>query len=194
MFVVIAAGDAMFIKCATDQIPWGMLVGQLAFFAAIPILALAPRLLPMLGYESLRPLRRATYLRERALAIAVQTGRLWLGLAGVVVAATALLSPAALRLPGFWLALAGSALFQLPVLAASFWVLRFRSPLLMYVMMIVPFALLMPASMAFSLVAQPHRPLALTVPIMLGIAAGVVLLSGLILADAYRRWLRTDLA
>ena len=191
MFVVVVAGQVVFFKYSGREYAWGMLVGQLAFFSMIPLLSRAQRLLPTLGYESLRPLRRSAYLRERALAVAAQTAQFWLALAGAVIALTAVLSPPTLHLPDFWLAIAASVFLQIPALALTFWVLRFRSPLLLYAMMIVPFGFIYPVTLGLGSVHPSVHPMA---PRLFLIAAAVGLLSVLILFDAYRRWLRTDLA
>jgi hypothetical protein len=190
-FVLILAAQAGGIMCYTQEYPWGLLLGQVAIFAAVPVLTLAPHIWPTLGYESLRPLRRGAYFRERALAIAAQMAQLWLALTGIVIALTAVLSPATLRLEDFWLAAAGSALFQVPVLALSFWMLRYRSAWCSSVLMGVLFGMLF--STTFALGAL-RRTCSLPISTLLLIAAAAALLSVMILADAYRRWLRTDLA
>jgi hypothetical protein len=190
LFVIALAGQAIGITCGAGKYPWGLLVIQLAVLPLVPLLGLHMRVWPTLGFDSLRPLRRAEYLRERALAITVDTAQLWFVLAAVIIGAAAVLSPPTLRLWDFWLSVAGSVFLQVPVLAVLFWVLRFRSTRI-YSVMGAAIALLMMGVISlapearFSLLTSQATPF---------IAGGVVLLSMLILCDAYRRWLRTDLA
>jgi hypothetical protein len=139
----------------------------------------------MLGYESLRPVTRSAYLRENAAAIGLQVAEMWLLMAAMMVATIALMAPAILETPDPWLMLAGTALFQ-PLITA----LAFRlSPIILLISMSLAFFLIFPLGMILSNVALSFafRWQAL-------IIVATLLASALILLEAYRHWLRTDLA
>lgn len=160
------------------------------FFFIFPISAVLGQLLrrlPLLGSESLRPVSRRNYLIENALASALQLAELWLLMAALLLLQIAWLFPASLYTPIPWLTLGAVALFQIFFLAIGFWLLRFRSPLLLWSCSFGSIAVF-PMLAIFSQRAFPFSPATASL-----IAALVLLVSLLIFLDAYRRWLKTDL-
>jgi len=142
---------------------------------------------PMLGYESLRPVTRRAYLKENALAIGLQAAELWLLMAVLLVLEMAVLVPGVLGTPQPWLLLGGTALVQPLMVAIALRLLRVQYPLLL-LSIGVAFAFAVPLGIIFSDVVLhlAYRWQAL-------IGALLVVASGLMLAEAYRYWLRVDL-
>ena len=98
--------------------------------------------------------------------------------------------PASLAKPSFWLTLTATLLLQFPAFAASVWILRFRSLLGLLACFGVFTAL---GTFAASLCTD-HAPFSIPIPWLALIFLAVLLVSVLILRDAYHRWLCTDLA
>jgi hypothetical protein len=144
---------------------------------------------PTLGVESLRPVTRAAYLRQRGGTFALQLGQVWVILAATLVTCAAVFQPGTLASAQFWISLAVTALAQFPLFAVSVWVLRLRWPLA------TVGATSVFAGLGFAGSAWCHdsrmAPPAAWVAAILG---AVLLVSVIILRDAYRRWMQTDLA
>lgn len=144
---------------------------------------------PTLGVESLRPVTRAAYLRERGGTFALQLGQVWVILATTLVTCAALFQPVTLASARFWISLAVTALAQFPLFAVSVWVLRLRWPLATIGATSVLAGLVFAGS-AWCNDSRMAPPAAWVA----AVCGAVLLASVIILGDAYRRWMQTDLA
>ena len=164
------------------------LLTQLVLFTAIGLAQYSIFPWQTLGTESLRPISRKNYLLQRAAAIALQMAQLWLVLALTFILATAFIQPDLLTTAKCWLTLAATAIVQIPIFAIFVWFLRYRSLWPLVVVCCLAGLFTVPVL----IVSGPIR--LLTLPELLILATIIILASALILRDAYRRWLTTDLA
>jgi hypothetical protein len=143
---------------------------------------------PMLGYESLRPVTRRDFVLENGAGVALHMAQVWLTMASALVAVAAALSPGLLGGGELWRSLAASALAQVPATAIVWWLLRVRVRSVLIGMAMVGGASFAPLSVF-------TRDLWAVPPGWGAAVAGAVVVVGAVIAwDAYRRWMRADLA
>jgi uncharacterized protein YjeT (DUF2065 family) len=144
-----------------------------------------PRLWRQLALDSLRPLDRDRFLAEVGLAIAMNVGRTWLLLVGGCIAGQLLIANSPTDLPALLAAIAASLGAQVFLFALGVWLLRYRTKALAAPMISMPLMICM--LMSYCRHASNLWPTA--------IGAGTVLaiLGALIVRDAWRRWLVTEL-
>jgi len=162
----------------------------LFFFPLLILLSCGMQVWRTLGVDSLRPVPRKNYLRQRAAAVALSIAQVWFAMALTFFLAAAVLQPEFLATANYWLILAATAIVQIPIFAIFFWFLRYRSMVLSVAIYMVfcvglPFLFIGSSNTLSKFLALPH---------FLLLAVLLLLASALILRDAYRRWLTTDLA
>lgn len=144
---------------------------------------------PHLGREMLLPLTRGQFLLAHGLLLARDVAFLWLFTATSLIVALALFDMACLRDPAFWLGLLVAAFTEVLASALMLWVSRTHA----FVVGGIVFALflfaVLPGGMLTAKVALALSPIGLLLVLLCELA-----LAGAILADAARRWMRTDLA
>ena len=140
-----------------------------------------------LGQELLRPATRRTWLIETALALLVELLQMWLAVAVAFVAAALVWWPDLLRSVDGWLMLALTLAAQATIWGLGAWLLRYRSAAIPWLALAAVVGLCVLVAVAWS-TRQFLGPTYLAGAALLFVLVGVVLV-----ADAYRRWLRTDL-
>jgi hypothetical protein len=143
---------------------------------------------PTLGYESLRPARRQDFVLENAGAFAWNMAEAWLTMALAFALVAALLAPGLYKQGDVALVLTASALFQVLPMSIAWWFLRVRSTAILV-------GLAMCSGLTFAPLGIFTKDLLHVSPIWIAGGAGVIVLAAaLISLDAYRRWMRMDLA
>jgi hypothetical protein len=159
---------------------------------ALPMLWMFPAMLsfgmvnrrrPLLGFQSLYPYSRASFLKDQAVTLACEWARLWIIFAVTILAGTLVVTGNA-PLPALLLNIAFSGVMQFALFAATLWLSRYSSWIIILLTSLFA-GLLMPAAIFTKF---------LTPPILFLIAAVLLVTAAAILYDAYRRWLITDLA
>jgi hypothetical protein len=175
-----------------------------AFSASHEVISFAPSLLflmpavmtfmheygrwPMLGYEMLHPAKRRDFVLQNAVALVWNVAEMWLVATGSFIAMTAVLAPEKLGHGEFWMILAASAMAQVLMMPMAWWLLRLHSTAILI-------GLMMSWGVMFAPFAIFTKSLLQVPPAWLAAGAGAVLLAGTVIAlDAYRRWMRADLA
>jgi len=143
---------------------------------------------PMLGYESLRPAKRRDFVLENAAAFFLHGAQVWLTMVVVLVAMMAATQPELLRGDQLWKVVAISAISQGLTMPVAWWLLRIRVPTLVFGIAIFWGAMFAP------FVAFSKDIFSVPLSWIAGGVAAVLLLGALIILDAYRRWMRLDLA
>jgi hypothetical protein len=180
LIAIMALGMAIFMKGGDLQMLWISFVTP-AFFVGGAVI----RRRWMIGYEIMRPVERRAFLVEQATAMSIWAGRAWLASVITIVAGFALWNRSLLAERTLWFEIFGSALLQIIFLSCIFWISRIRRT---YGLLILSAAFAAPSGMvALNAAAK-------LTPSQMAIAGGVALVASvLILWDAYRRWMVTDL-
>jgi hypothetical protein len=143
---------------------------------------------PMLGVESLRPGKRRDFVLEYAAQLAWNVAEMWLIVAAGFLATIAVLAPGNLGQAEFWMILAVSAVVQVLTLPLAWWLLRLYSTSVLI-------GIAIGASVTFAPFALFIVDVVHLSPKWLVAGTGTILLLGIVIAlDAYRRWMRMDLA
>jgi hypothetical protein len=143
---------------------------------------------PVWGIELLRPVARNRYLQVSGLTLALWTALAWTMqvLCWIVIAATV---PAGVNWPKLWTSIGISGAIQCLLFALGVWIMRYRS---VAIWMATLVAVIVVSSMIAAQLTifgnTPSHPAT-----VLLFAAVVVVVSGGITYDAYRRWLNTEL-
>lgn len=136
--------------------------------------------------ESLMCVDRMAYLKQVGMAVAISQLQAWLGMAAILLCWWQWFSP---QIPPVTVAyvLTLSALLQPWCFGVGIWVLRFRSPIQIFLG-----AMLASQVSAITIFGGEPGPLSSWQPMFLLVAVIVAVLGLVVTWDAYRRWLVTD--
>jgi hypothetical protein len=141
----------------------------------------------MLASESLRPAQsRAAFFREQFAAMAVEVATLWFWFTLGAFLVPLILRPALVFTPSVAGALLLIAAAQVWLFGASVWLLRLRLNLFVNALAVILIVAAAGILLAVQVGEDPRAPSPLAAPV-------VLLIGLLVTADAYRRWLKTDL-
>ena len=137
--------------------------------------------------ELLRPAGRSQFFLELGLTLAKQLATWWLILTGGWIAVTALVSQATLQGAPFWWCLMGSLLIVLIVFSFGVWIMRYRSATA-WLVALIGGLMVTQLLVAVTIIAKLDANVVLVVGMLAAVA-----ISALMIWDAYRRWLTTEL-
>ncbi|MEN6407121.1 MAG: hypothetical protein ABFC77_11695 [Thermoguttaceae bacterium] len=188
LFVLVFLAYGMWIANAKDPVLFVVMIYLCFFTAAGAWGPLWRRRTHSMAYEMLLPVSRRDYVKQVAMAAAVQQFQLWL-YSGVVLVACFLFF---VQKPSVSLIVAGwfiSALAQIWMFGLAAWFFQYRSPrLVIWGMLLASYPLIVPMRMYFT----PEPGMVAYRPILLALIGLLTLLGVLLTWWAYRRWLVAD--
>jgi hypothetical protein len=167
----------------------GVISFVLTLMPAVATVGILQSRMLKLGRELLLPVQRKSYIRQLGTAAAVSHLQLWAGMSLGFLLSLLLTGPRPIQLAVLAGVLASSAAFQVAAFGLLVWVARYRTPVLLGLVVMALVMAMQSVQMAWTQWSpgQSHLPYHL-----IWIAAVIAVVGLLITWDAYRRWLVAD--